>query len=380
MDDPQVDFFLLLRSSKRRKYLKARNLLAAIDTKQTNGEEELEEEAKKELEKEPIKQTEQLRSPVKGLKVTTLLKMTTENVNGFFPVDTNGFWHGGVHLRSDKPLQAIADGKVVAYRFNKQYRRERSLGEPFEYSNGFVLTIHDHNLPTGERITFYCLYMNLSTWRVAPGMTPFTRAPEEFDQVIIPEEPISIKAGDFVGYAGLYRNERFCHFETFSTRNSFMGSRGETDWWESFYPFGSVPGVNHALCDFPKFVQRLASLLGDQKPSKTPQTIQDLVQDPVYGALLPRLAFYYHSEWSEQVWERYDPWRVLTDAPWLMSQKEAGAFRKHMQTLYWYDEVWNLPDPHDLWFFHPLGFIDHLNRIGLAVVNGKFEEMYTLSD
>ena len=35
---------------------------------------------------------------------------------GWFPVGLNNFWHGGIHLDGERPVHAIEDGQIVAYR------------------------------------------------------------------------------------------------------------------------------------------------------------------------------------------------------------------------------------------------------------------------
>lgn len=108
--------------------------------------------------------------------------------NGFYPMGSNGLWHGGVHfdehtaaLLDQSAVRCIADGEVVAYRIDKAYPTtdyEEVKGAP--YSTGFVLVRHRLALPpaptspataTGtdagaaaeapECLTFFSLYMHL---------------------------------------------------------------------------------------------------------------------------------------------------------------------------------------------------------------------------
>ncbi|HEX5753111.1 MAG TPA: glycoside hydrolase family 19 protein [Archangium sp.] len=95
--------------------------------------------------------------------------------DGFFPVGTNGFWHGGVHLRTDKPLIAIRDGVLVAYRINKDPLVAEVEEAKMEYSSGFVLLRHEVQTPLGHKATFYSLLMHVLPWaayRNNPALIP----------------------------------------------------------------------------------------------------------------------------------------------------------------------------------------------------------------
>lgn len=95
--------------------------------------------------------------------------------DGFFPVGDNGFWHGGVHLRTTKPLIAIRDGALVAYRVNKAPLVAEVGGVRMEYSTGFVLLRHEVQTPLGHKATFYSLLMHMLPWlayRNNPSLIP----------------------------------------------------------------------------------------------------------------------------------------------------------------------------------------------------------------
>jgi predicted chitinase len=95
--------------------------------------------------------------------------------HGFYPVGRNHFWHGGVHLNyADKPLLAVADGEVIAYRMNdalQEYKGPDPTGngtppadgeaKKYYFSNGFVLVRHKLLTPMATEIQFYALYMHL---------------------------------------------------------------------------------------------------------------------------------------------------------------------------------------------------------------------------
>lgn len=105
--------------------------------------------------------------------------------SGYYPVASNGLWHGGVHFdqhtaaRLDQScVRCIADGMVVAYRIDAIYKKltYTGSGTPKEvtYSTGFVLVKHRLELPpapaettppAGEPdLTFFSLYMHLMDW------------------------------------------------------------------------------------------------------------------------------------------------------------------------------------------------------------------------
>lgn len=85
--------------------------------------------------------------------------------DGFFPIGSNGFWHGGVHLRTPKPIVAIRDGQLVAYRIDERpHTVELEGGQECEFSTGFALIKHETATPLGHKIEFYSLSMHLLHW------------------------------------------------------------------------------------------------------------------------------------------------------------------------------------------------------------------------
>lgn len=90
-------------------------------------------------------------APVEGKEYTAeelYGKLSQENT-GYYLLSANRFWHGGVHFTSDNfstevPVQAIAEGTVIAYRINKKYPTtvmQTPLRE-CKYSTGFCLIKH----------------------------------------------------------------------------------------------------------------------------------------------------------------------------------------------------------------------------------------------
>ncbi|MCP8464008.1 hypothetical protein NK553_08630 [Pseudomonas sp. ZM23] len=115
--------------------------------------------------------------------------------SGYYPVSSNGLWHGGVHfdqntagMLDQSSVRCIADGVVVAYRIDESYKKltYTGSGTPKEviYSTGFVLVKHRLELPPAPAaappaggtpapatppapepdLTFYSLYMHLKDW------------------------------------------------------------------------------------------------------------------------------------------------------------------------------------------------------------------------
>ncbi|AZD03520.1 hypothetical protein [Pseudomonas chlororaphis] len=103
--------------------------------------------------------------------------------DGYYPLGSNGLWHGGVHFDEDTGLVAdksevrcIADGEVVAYRIDEKYPTSNYGSTPSVFSTGFVLVKHRLELPAppapagspppaaGPSLTFFSLYMHLLDW------------------------------------------------------------------------------------------------------------------------------------------------------------------------------------------------------------------------
>jgi len=94
----------------------------------------------------------------------------SEILSGSYLLGKNRFWHGGIHIHplgKDTPIVAIADGDLIAYRYDE-------IDETDEYfkktscSRSFVLLKHEAELgQTGlgaAKLSFYSLYMHLRSW------------------------------------------------------------------------------------------------------------------------------------------------------------------------------------------------------------------------
>ncbi|WP_090683973.1 glycoside hydrolase family 19 protein [Paraburkholderia phenazinium] len=84
------------------------------------------------------------------------MKALGNATGGFYPLGSNGLWHGGIHfdsqtgtaLKQDGGICAIADGEVVAYRLDSKYPELKYQGDrSVLYSTGFVLIRHKLQLP-----------------------------------------------------------------------------------------------------------------------------------------------------------------------------------------------------------------------------------------
>ena len=81
-------------------------------------------------------------------------------------------WHSGVHLTSKmvpwgkglRPIQAMMDGKIVAYRIHADYQTTIYKDQELKYSNNFVLLEHEYKNPEKDDDVFklYSLYMHLA--------------------------------------------------------------------------------------------------------------------------------------------------------------------------------------------------------------------------
>jgi hypothetical protein len=116
-----------------------------------------------------------------------LLQQLTHMANataGFYPLGRNGLWHGGVHFDAgtagvldQSSVHCLADGEVVAYRFDTQSPNTPFLCNAVQvqnpFSRNFVLVRHRLQAPKlqGEpqqppSLVFYSLYMHLEDWAV----------------------------------------------------------------------------------------------------------------------------------------------------------------------------------------------------------------------
>ncbi|MDW6001375.1 glycoside hydrolase family 24 protein [Vibrio mangrovi] len=94
--------------------------------------------------------------------------------NGQFGYNpANKSWHGGIHftkknakwVKNQRPIRAIADGKVVACRIGSDYQTTEFNCHISKYSNDFCLIEHEMSYKEGKTdksFTFYSLYKHLA--------------------------------------------------------------------------------------------------------------------------------------------------------------------------------------------------------------------------
>jgi hypothetical protein len=85
---------------------------------------------------------------------------------GFYPIGSNNAYHGGLHFEDDNAaVLSIADGTIIAYRYNTDYITEKTAdGVELKYSNCFVLIRHEYETPKGQKFVFYSHYNHLAPW------------------------------------------------------------------------------------------------------------------------------------------------------------------------------------------------------------------------
>ena len=116
--------------------------------------------------------------PLKDINDNNITRyLGSSNQFGFYPISTFNTWHGGLHLESMlDDILAIADGRVIAYRFSENYKSfvydqdlnaKNDKNGKYEYSNDFVLIQHTYKIEKNDDnkkeflMTFYSLYHHL---------------------------------------------------------------------------------------------------------------------------------------------------------------------------------------------------------------------------
>jgi hypothetical protein len=102
--------------------------------------------------------------PIEGKKASDLYAINRDGVGGYYPIGLNNTYHGGLHIDGNHAVVAIADGTVVAYRYNKTCLDETLENKKYAYSNSFVLIRHEYTTPKGQKLTFYSHYCHLCPW------------------------------------------------------------------------------------------------------------------------------------------------------------------------------------------------------------------------
>lgn len=105
--------------------------------------------------------------------VSALKVLLNGQTSGRYIISKGRGWHGGIHFNNRiafwaqhfQPVQAMADGELVAYRMAEEYPTTQYLETTSSYSNNFCLLRHTFQNPDNEdeSYTFYSLYMHLQS-------------------------------------------------------------------------------------------------------------------------------------------------------------------------------------------------------------------------
>jgi len=110
---------------------------------------------------------------------------------GNYLIGDDNTWHGGIHIEGkDTRINSIADGRIIAYRFQKNYKevekKEGSELNKYQFSNCFIIIQHTFELSkednknatenqeveeNKENVTFYSLYNHLLPIDFLTGVT-----------------------------------------------------------------------------------------------------------------------------------------------------------------------------------------------------------------
>ena len=108
---------------------------------------------------------------------------------GNFPLTNFNTWHGGVHIPgSEAPLQAIANGRIIAFKMTENYETQvhdfwalDSEDEAFRqqkyrrlYAKAFILVQHDYQSPIGQKLRYYSFYHHVMPVDYIIGKDPRT--------------------------------------------------------------------------------------------------------------------------------------------------------------------------------------------------------------
>jgi hypothetical protein len=305
----------------------------------------------------------------------------TETVDGgMFPIGLNQIWHGGVHLDAgpgDPCVYAAASGTIVAARLSSNADTEK---DPDFGSQRFVLVkhaVHHRTEPdpsgVGQRINYgvqptyvYTLSMHLDP--VAnmaavdqanpPWFNQWRRANPGVDiglaggkgRVFSPN--VKVMVGDILGSAGVFRGKQRIHFEVLSHRNVELTS---APWNE---PRTRVTDLDqNAVCNSATVNQFVKDFGHDGV-----DTMDLLAAAPA----LRNVKALHLSEWA------------LSSESQLREAIPRNALRKrvwpHIERFTWVREAMQanadlgrqLGSDGFFWHYHPIVFMQHVNRLILG--------------
>jgi hypothetical protein len=140
-------------------------------------------------------------------------KLLEKETSGFYLLSAHNFWHGGLHFTNasvphhvkKQSIRCMMEGKVIAYRLNKNYLVSNWLGNQLEYSSSFCLVQHDYISPANmeegankgkqNKLTFYSLYMHLAPYSVYAPESADVKKPEKKAQLKL-KQTIRVRQGD----------------------------------------------------------------------------------------------------------------------------------------------------------------------------------------
>lgn len=104
-------------------------------------------------------------APLRQQNIQQLFRHHLAGQFGHYLIGANRHWHGGIHFTRRKPVQAIADGEILAYRLatanNHHFYQRNGQSRSNTYANSFVLIKHQLPLPNNQHWQYYSLYMHL---------------------------------------------------------------------------------------------------------------------------------------------------------------------------------------------------------------------------
>lgn len=139
-------------------------------------------------------------------------KLLEKETSGFYLLSSHNFWHGGLHFTdasaphhvNKQPIRCMMDGKVIAYRLNKDYLTSNWAGNTLQYSSSFCLVQHDYESPANSeegsnkgkknKLTFYSLYMHLAPYSVYANKDAQAAKKEQKNQLKI-KQTIRVRKG-----------------------------------------------------------------------------------------------------------------------------------------------------------------------------------------
>jgi len=82
--------------------------------------------------------------------------------------NNSGLWHGGIHLIAERfemdfdvtGIRAIADGKLIGYRLDKEYLKNEVDGENLLYNSSCMLLEHEMAYPAINKLPSFAIFIS----------------------------------------------------------------------------------------------------------------------------------------------------------------------------------------------------------------------------